>query len=770
MKNNKILSLFLSLLLVCSVLPLTSAAESGVISYWIDTDEENLTVMQGDLPQYAVLAHGYSSYSIRVELVKDDVLVETLHRKSDINGRYYKLLAVPTGGLELDGDYQIRTTTVVNNAITDEDVLNLHVDVPAAGNAQPSINSAPSLEVDENEDYYYNLHATDADNDQLTYTFVQKPSWINGERLNNNNFQITGTAPEVVEDYNYVVTVRVSDNDSSVLQTFTITVRDTDAPERPPVSSIFNLSLGWSDVNSNIHSINLGETAEFNYEMSSDRSTPFNLRINLRKNGVLISTVVEVNDYLDNGETFNGTYELADELARAGTYTVEAEVISPLGGPTTKETLNLIVERGTSYTLPVMNQIADQEVNEGETLTFTVSATSVNPIVSFEYEGLSQSNSNFNGQRSGLGEDRRSNNGGFWSNLPLNFLEDLYDLIFDHNNDNQRNSDLGNFDNNRNDVNINNIDHFLSDDVFNTLTGEFTYSPNYDVVAHPDLSGYLNLRFRAYDGQSYSDWEKVKITINDVNRVPTVTLFDVPDAVVVNSEVTLTADATDADNDQLSYVWRIEETGTDAPSVLRGNSIVTSFDSIGTYIVAVVVNDDLGGRVLEKKNVTITERPPVEGCMDENALNFDSEATIQPENACEYPPVSGCTDDDALNFNEEATVDDGSCEFPLPNRNAYFKRIHLVNEEVYAGNHVEMGITIVNNGNLDLEDLRVSVMIYDFNLKKISGKFDLDRRDEKNLNMVLPLPAAAQSGQYLVKVTVGNDRFHESAYRQITVI
>ncbi|GIR12981.1 MAG: hypothetical protein CM15mP23_15560 [Cryomorphaceae bacterium] len=52
---------------------------------------------------------------------------------------------------------------------------------------------------------------------------------------------------------------------------------------------------------------------------------------------------------------------------------------------------------------------------------------------------------------------------------------------------------------------------------------------------------------------------------------------------------------------------------------------------------------------------------PVLGCMDLNALNFNSEAT-QDDGSCTYP-VSGCTDAEALNFNDEAEVDDGSCYY-----------------------------------------------------------------------------------------------------------
>jgi len=53
-----------------------------------------------------------------------------------------------------------------------------------------------------------------------------------------------------------------------------------------------------------------------------------------------------------------------------------------------------------------------------------------------------------------------------------------------------------------------------------------------------------------------------------------------------------------------------------------------------------------------------------EGCMDETASNYDSEALFD-DGSCEYEeePVLGCTNPDALNYDETATDDDGTCEF-----------------------------------------------------------------------------------------------------------
>ena len=57
--------------------------------------------------------------------------------------------------------------------------------------------------------------------------------------------------------------------------------------------------------------------------------------------------------------------------------------------------------------------------------------------------------------------------------------------------------------------------------------------------------------------------------------------------------------------------------------------------------------------------------PPVLGCTDPSAENYDPLAT-EDDGGCIYPPppVSGCTDVEADNFDPQATEDDGSCTYP----------------------------------------------------------------------------------------------------------
>ena len=92
-------------------------------------------------------------------------------------------------------------------------------DVPGLNN-HPVITSTPITEVNENALYEYQVVATDADGDALTYSLPVAPAWLSID----NSGLITGTAPEVATDTDFDVSVVVSDGTDTTTQSYVLTV------------------------------------------------------------------------------------------------------------------------------------------------------------------------------------------------------------------------------------------------------------------------------------------------------------------------------------------------------------------------------------------------------------------------------------------------------------------------------------------------------------------------------------------------------------------
>ena len=114
-------------------------------------------------------------------------------------------------------DFDTQTYTLrITNAIT-----------PSPINNAPVITSTPITQVDEEEDYSYQVTATDADGDALTYSLVQNPSWLSID----SDGLITGTAPDVNYDKYYQIRIMVSDGEDFDTQTYILKVNDDEEDE-----------------------------------------------------------------------------------------------------------------------------------------------------------------------------------------------------------------------------------------------------------------------------------------------------------------------------------------------------------------------------------------------------------------------------------------------------------------------------------------------------------------------------------------------------------
>ncbi len=157
--------------------------------------------------------------------------------------------------------------------------------------------------------------------------------------------------------------------------------------------------------------------------------------------------------------------------------------------------------------------------------------------------------------------------------------------------------------------------------------------------------------------------------------------------------------------------------------------------------------------------------PPVEVCGD--GVDNDGDGLVDED--CPLPPIRGCINPLAENFNPQATLDDNSCLFQELDDILELTRVQLSSEVISAGETLLLNVHVANEGDLDLENLRVTVLAYDLGLNRTTSRFDLDEGRTASKNVALSIPDGMPAGEYLLKITVGNRERRESAYRAVWI-
>ena len=80
-----------------------------------------------------------------------------------------------------------------------------------------------------------------------------------------------------------------------------------------------------------------------------------------------------------------------------------------------------------------------------------------------------------------------------------------------------------------------------------------------------------------------------------------------------------------------------------------------------------------------------------------------------------------------------------------------------------------MHVNVVNDGTKDLDDLSVSLVIYDLGIILKTSSFDLNDGDSDGKFIFWDVPRDVEPGDYWVRITVSNDDVREVTHRIITV-
>jgi hypothetical protein len=569
-------------------------------------------------------------------------------------------------------------------------------------NQQVLVTSVPGAAASEGVEYRYNILASDLDvEDVLSYTLLDGPMGLNLGALG----LITWTpGTSAFEDGpNYFVNVSIADNayglgtGHNVIHSWQITVNDSGngtgngSMNNPPVLNLIGDRV-------------VAEGDELRFRVTASDA-----------DGDALSYSISG---LPAGASFVAQEFVWMPIVGArGIYQVTFTVQDGQGGQDS-EVVNIEVIERVGNRDPVLDLIGNQQVQEGNLLTFNVNAVDPdNDTLTYSVPGL-PTGASFNGQ---------------------------------------------------------------------------TFSWNPSVGSR----GVYRVTFTVQDGRGGQDSEVVEILVFSSNRGP---VFEVLPNFTINegTELRFRVNAVDPDNDTLNY--RAE--GLPQGAIFAGQEFVwtPSFDQSGVYTIDFFVFD---GSTLEMMNVMIrvvdvnqppiiTSGPVITGTVDVDYIYvveaFDPEGVALTYALVSGPSGMSMSSEGVVSwrpysegvFVVEVSVSDGVnvvnqrysilVKKALRGRNLAIMRAGLSSSVVIPGEYVTMFFTTENNGNENLRNLRGRALMYDLTARSTVAQFSLKVGHSSTREVYIEVPYDAYPGVYLIQLRVGNDEFHDTIYRQITVI
>ncbi len=270
--------------------------------------------------------------------------------------------------------------------------------------------------------------------------------------------------------------------------------------------------------------------------------------------------------------------------------------------------------------------------------------------------------------------------------------------------------------------------------------------------------------------------------------------------IVVGNMLTFAVKAADKDNDPLTYSTSVLPAGAVFDVATQTFSWTPTKEQAGAYKVTFSVTDDKGNVDSETITITVTTVPDVAGkgivftsspvttgtvgevysykasVTSEKPVSFSlSKApvgmTISATGVVEWTPEK------EGNYDVVVQVTDGKntiTQSYVIHVNAAYTNLKLatigLSADVAApGEMVVVNTKIVNDGNKNLNDVRVRLFVYDLNTMVSSKEFDVKKGETKHVATGLQIPEDAEAGEYLVEIFVENEEFHDAAYRQLTI-
>ena len=323
--KKQIYNQFAFALIIVALLASTVSAAGTIGFLFFDaTSEDSWTMNDGDNVGIIISADSLleTSMTIDVDLINFSTGnkvadLYNINTNSDSHSHFYNL---NKGIYTNAGNYVIKLTVTGASGDISVDELFLTVEAPTPGNSLPVITSQPLSKIKEDSNYAYQVVATDANGDSLTYSMTQNPSWLSMD----SSGLISGTSPNVSQDTQYIVTVQVSDGKDSVSQIYTIDVIDT-TTTNPPTNN--------APVITSSPSLQVNERSNYAYQVVATDANGDSLTYSMTQNPSWLS--------ISSNGLISGT---APSVSSNTPFSVEVLVSDGNGGLTTQ-----------SYTLTVKN-------------------------------------------------------------------------------------------------------------------------------------------------------------------------------------------------------------------------------------------------------------------------------------------------------------------------------------------------------------------------------------------------------------------------------
>ncbi|MAG60521.1 hypothetical protein CL619_01920 [archaeon] len=660
-------------------------------------------------------------------------------------GFNYALLSGPSG-MAVDSDGLVTYTpgyTEAGNSYT----VNLQVQDVMGGAATQTYtleitntNQAPELvledlDVTAGETATLEVTASDADGDTLSISATDLPE--DATFVDNGD----GTADfEWLTDANdagdYTITVEVTDGTATVSDTFTVTVFENTAPVIDSIEDQY---------------VTEGEVFELTFSVSDAEADSFEVSLESEPAAVELT---------DNGDdTYTLTLEtVVGDAADEPVNNVFITAVDEHGLESLEEFTLTILEVGAN-TPPVFEAVEDQEVIGGETLSLIVTASDADgdtlEITASELPGTATLLDNADGTASFE-----------WVTTVDDISETPYNVTLEVT-DGEDTASLTFLVTVVEEVVVENTAPVIDSIDDQTVTEGETLELTFSVIdaEGDDFSVII-------DGEP----ESAELVDNGGGAY-TFTLVTEVGGAALYPEMLITLVAEDSEgaiSNETFTVFVVEEVIVDpnnAPEISADPESVTATE--GDDVKVTFTASDADGDALEYS---------VDGLPDDASFSVKNDGVTAilwwetgTGDAGEYNITVSVTDgidttDFLLLITIEEFVEEPAEPITITSEGLALKSVHVSSEEVRAGDYVYVSVGMENQAQEDLEDLQVSVIVYDFATKVTSSEFDLDEGDEKSKSVSVNVPNNARAGLYYMKVTVSNDDIHATTYRTIRVV